>query len=305
MASLGNITNFAIGMGGSKTVGEKPATTLTFDFKLSWALSSNGAGSSGAYFTIDFLHYVGANSTNYDLWTNAGAVTWELKNKRTTITFPALGAVSGYKVNNNHQLACRLASNTYGLMNDEYELTIAFTPAAVNAWESAGDIKVDFSIRNGSGPQWAETDPNEQTAFSISAATGAACFLGTTKVKTDQGLVSFNKLTKHNTIGNQKIKKVTEMYNSDDNLIFVKKHAFGKNIPNKNTYIGRNHGIYIDGKLVRARNLINKKNVQQHLRHTNDMIYNVLLEKYSIMYVNNMPCETLNENDPFVLKYIK
>ena len=133
----------------------------------------------------------------------------------------------------------------------------------------------------------------------------AACFLGSTKVKTDQGLIAFNQLTKYNTIANQKIKKVTKMYNSDDNLIFIKKHAFGKNIPNKNTYIGRNHGIYIDGKLVRARNLINKKNVQQHVRHTNDIIYNVLLEKYSIMYINNMPCETLYENDPEMLKYIK
>ena len=133
----------------------------------------------------------------------------------------------------------------------------------------------------------------------------AACFLGSTKVKTDQGLIAFNQLTKYNTIANQKIKKVTKMYNSDDNLIFIQKHAFGKNIPNKNTYIGRNHGIYIDGKLIRARDLINKKSVQQHVRQVNDMIYNVLLEKYGVMYINNMPCETLNENDPAMLKYIK
>ena len=189
-------------------------------------------------------------------------------------------------------------------------MTITFDATAVNAWESAGDISVNFKIqdgRNGSNSDprvYAYTSPMWSTAFSISA-TGAACFLGTTKVKTDQGLVSFNQLTNHNTIGNQKIKKVTKMYNSDDNLIFIKTHAFGKNIPNKNTYIGRNHGIYIDGKLIRARDLINKKSVQQHARLVNDMIYNVLLEKYGVMHINNMPCETLNENDPAMLKYIK
>ena len=286
---LGNITDFAISMDGSKTVGEKPTTNLIFDFKLSWALSSNGSG-SGAYFSIYFQHDDGGGFADYDLWTNAGTVTWELKNKTDDVTYSGLG--SDYKVNNEHQLMCLLESNTYGSADNEYELTIAFNAAAVNSWESAGDIKVDFSMRNGGGPDWAETSPNYQTAFTISAAIGASCFLGPTKVKTDQGLIAFNKLTNYNTIDNLKIKKVIKMYNSDDNLIFIKKHAFGKNVPNKNTYIGRNHGIYIDGKVVRARNLINKKSVQQHARSTHDMIYNVLLEKYSVMYINNMPCET-------------
>ena len=297
-----SITGFAISMGGSKTVGEKPESDLTFDFKLNWALSSNGSG-SGAYFSIFFQHDDGGGFANYDLWNSSGTVTWVLKNKTDTTTFTDLGVASSYKVNNEHSLICRLASNTYGSADDEYELTINFTAAQINAWDSAGSVTVSFYIRTGTSDFW-RTNGHWQTAFEI-LPEGAECFLGPTKVKTDQGLIAFNQLTKYNTIANQKIKKVVKMYNSDDNLIFIKKHAFGKNIPNKNTYIGRNHGIYIDGKLVRARNLINKKNVQQHVRHTNDIIYNVLLEKYSIMYINNMPCETLNENDPSVLKYIK
>jgi hypothetical protein len=208
----------------------------------------------------------------------------------------------------------------YALANDVCTLTIPFSSidADINAWEFVGGVQVKFYMKiydtgnteQGSGFFIARLEGTQAQGwktvdFSISEATGAACFLGPTKVKTDQGLIAFNQLTKYNTISNLKIKKVTKMYNSDDNLIFIKKHAFGKNIPNKNTYIGRNHAIYIDGKLVRARDLINKNSVQQHPRQVSDMIYNVLLEKYSVMYINNMPCETLNENDPAMLKYIK
>ena len=133
---------------------------------------------------------------------------------------------------------------------------------------------------------------------------GVICFLGDTKVKTDQGIVKFNRLTTRNTLYKKKIKKITRVINADDNMIFIKKHALGKRIPNKNTYISRNHGIIIDGKFVRARTLVNGKTIQEHKREK-DKLYNILMDEHLVMYVNNMPCETLNPNDPMVKDIIK
>tara|TARA_B110000208_G_scaffold189652_1_gene251652 strand:- start:981 stop:1703 length:723 start_codon:yes stop_codon:yes gene_type:complete len=133
---------------------------------------------------------------------------------------------------------------------------------------------------------------------------GALCFLGDTKVKTDQGPVAFHNLTTNHSIGGKRIQKVIKVRNSDDSMIFIRKHSLGKGIPNKNTYIGRNHGIYLpDGSFVRARNLITNKGIAEHSRNP-DLIYNVLLYTYGKMNVNGMTCETLNINDPDVRRLL-
>lgn len=291
-----SITNFSISMGGSKTVGVKPSGSLILNFTLPVDLVGTGVPILWLEWELDGVTFNPFGTPYWGddmIWVNETTANRSVNPVETD----QIGAIFA-------RFKQQPSNYAYGLSGDECKLTINFTAAQINAWDSAGSVTVKFYIRTGTNTWW-YTDGQWQTAFSISAATGAACFLGSTKVKTDQGLIAFNQLTKYNTISNQKIKKVTKMYNSDDNLIFIKKHAFGKNIPNKNTYIGRNHGIYIDGKLIRARDLINKKSVQQHARLVNDMIYNVLLEKYGVMHINNMPCETLNENDPAMLKYIK
>jgi len=133
--------------------------------------------------------------------------------------------------------------------------------------------------------------------------TGTVCFLGSEKVRTDQGSVRFDKLTTDYTINGYNIKKVTKMLNSDDHLIFVGKDAVNKNIPNKGTYISRNHGIVMNNHIVRAKTLENGTTVLKIPREP-DMIYNVLTIPQTIMFVNNMPCETINPSDPIVQRYI-
>ena len=129
------------------------------------------------------------------------------------------------------------------------------------------------------------------------------CFLGDTKVKTDQGLVRFDALTLDNTVNNYKINKITKVKNADNYMICIEKNALGENVPNKDTYISKNHGIIINNLLVRAKLLVNGTTIRKAYR-TRDVIYNILAEVYTIIYVNNMPCETLNPDDPMVKKYI-
>ena len=152
------------------------------------------------------------------------------------------------------------------------------------------------------------------------------CFLGNAKVKTDQGLIRFDTLTLYNTINNNKIEKITKVKNAADHMIFIRKHSLGKKIPDKNTFVSINHGIYIDNKIidkyninpvrhhticnipsksmVRARDLVKLKNITSIKRNKPDTIYNILLEKNGVMLVNNIISETLNPQDYMVKKYI-
>ena len=129
------------------------------------------------------------------------------------------------------------------------------------------------------------------------------CFLGSAEVMTDQGLVAFNKLTTEHTISNKVIKKVVNVLNAEVVMVFIKKDAFGLNVPNQDMYISRHHGIIINGHLVRARDLVNGSTVQS-LLHERSQIYNVLLDTHEVIYVNNMPCESLNPSDPGVKKFL-
>ena len=107
----------------------------------------------------------------------------------------------------------------------------------------------------------------------------------------------------NNTINGYKIKKVTKMRNSDDHLIFIEKGALGENRPNKDTHISRNHGINVCSHIVRAKSLVNGRSIRKAYRDS-DIIYNVLTEPQTLMFVNNIPCETLNPSDPIVQRFL-
>lgn len=170
------------------------------------------------------------------------------------------------------------------------------------------------------------TDSEVGDLYENYIGSGNMCFLGSEKVETDQGKIRFDKLTTYHTIFGKTIKKITKVFNSDASLIFISKHAFGNKIPNKNTYISRNHGIYLDKKfietyklepqihplildiagknIVRARNLIKMKKVMEVSRNKHDLLYNVLLEEHGKMVVNGILCETLNPHDRSVKNFI-
>ena len=171
------------------------------------------------------------------------------------------------------------------------------------------------------------TDSEVKTLYENYIGNGNICFLGSAKVDTDQGKIRFDTLTTDHTVFGKTIKKIVKVINSDSSLVFIHKHTLGKNIPNKNTYISLNHGVYLDktfiethalepqvhplildiaGKnIVRARNLIKMKTVREVYRNKRDILYNVLLEEHGKMIVNGILCETLNPNDALVTNLFK
>ncbi len=86
-------------------------------------------------------------------------------------------------------------------------------------------------------------------------------------------------------------------------MILFKKDSLSKNVPSRDTYVSKGHGIYINGKLVRAWKLINKKTIVRKVRG-HEIIYNVLLKEHSKMRVNNMTVETLDPNHKIAKIYL-
>ena len=128
---------------------------------------------------------------------------------------------------------------------------------------------------------------------------GSICFLKGTPVLTDQGEINIENITSKNSINNKSVNKLVKVNNKDNYVIEVRKNALGKNIPSKTTYMTKEHGIFINGKLVKAKNLVNDETIviKEMGKHK---IYNVLLNKHDKMMVNNMIVETLNPKDnPF------
>jgi len=129
----------------------------------------------------------------------------------------------------------------------------------------------------------------------LNTTTSNICFLEGTLVNTDQGNIPIEHLkTSINTINKKPIQYITKTFSADPKLVMVKKHAFNKNIPNKDTIMSGFHKIQIDGQLIEAYKLsyINK-NVGL-VDNTNEPLYNILMENHEIISVQNMSVESLH-----------
>jgi hypothetical protein len=121
------------------------------------------------------------------------------------------------------------------------------------------------------------------------------CFLSGSNVKTDQGLVAIENIDKSiHTIRGKKIFCLTKTKILGKYLIKIKKGALCNNVPDKDTIISGNHKIFYKSVMIPAKKLVNIVNGVEKILYNNEILYNILLEKYDIMIVNNMITETLH-----------
>ena len=87
-------------------------------------------------------------------------------------------------------------------------------------------------------------------------------------------------------------------------MILIKKNALAQGVPSRDTCISKNHHIFINGHAIKAKHLVNKKDIFKVITG-HQIIYNVLLEdgRLGKMIVNNMLVETLNKK--YLSKMIK
>jgi len=116
-------------------------------------------------------------------------------------------------------------------------------------------------------------------------------------VITDQGKIPIEKLDhKENTINGKKIVCVTKTLNKRGKIVLLKKGALGKNMPSQDMMITHGHMLLYKRKMVPAHSLIKKYNKVITVNYS-EYVYNVILEEYSRMKVNNMMCATLRPDN--------
>jgi hypothetical protein len=133
----------------------------------------------------------------------------------------------------------------------------------------------------------------------IDAPIAPICFAANTPIKTDQGVISIEKVDpKLHTINNKKVVAITKTVSLDNYLVCFEKDAIEVNVPSEKTIVSNEHLIYNNGRMLKAVDFIGKyKNVHK-IKYNGDILYNVLLEKYDKILVNNLLCETLHPRNP-------
>jgi len=130
------------------------------------------------------------------------------------------------------------------------------------------------------------------------------CFPADTPIRTDQGLIAIDKINpeKH-TIRKKTILAVTQTIHPDNYLIFFEKNALGNNIPCEKTIISKDHGIFYNGKMRKAKAFVNEFPNVNEVPYNGEVLYNVLMEEHDKMIVNNLICETLNPENGIAKYY--
>jgi hypothetical protein len=130
------------------------------------------------------------------------------------------------------------------------------------------------------------------------------CFLENTKINTDQGIIEIKNINpKINTIYNKKIIGISKTITNEKYLISFEKSCLYNNVPKERTILSQNHKIFYKGKWLQAYLFLNIKGVNK-IVYNGEILYNILMEKYDKVIVNNLICETLHPNN-IIAKIIK
>ena len=120
-------------------------------------------------------------------------------------------------------------------------------------------------------------------------------FIGSTPIRTDQGVEQISKLIAgYHTIDGKTIKAIKTV-TKDKHLYKLKRNAFSKNVPSREIVISGNHFIEYDGLMVSARSLSLLEKFE--VEYKGETLYNILMDKHEIIKVNNLNVETLNPNN--------
>lgn len=131
------------------------------------------------------------------------------------------------------------------------------------------------------------------------------CFVAGSEVLTDQGHVPIEKINPSiHTICRNKIVALTKTRTNETNIVCVEKNAFRNNIPNTRTLMSGEHGIFTKNKLIPVKEFVSKKSGVYFVKYNDEILYNILLDRHSIMNVNNMIVETLDPRNIVSKLYI-
>ena len=127
------------------------------------------------------------------------------------------------------------------------------------------------------------------------------CFPSGTPIQTDQGIIAIEKINPSiHTINKKKIVHVTKTISKDKYLVCFKKDSLEPNYPSADTTMSKEHKVYYAGKMTEAGELMDGIKVE----YNGEILYNILMEEYSQIVVNNLICETLHPDNIVSKMYI-
>jgi hypothetical protein len=121
------------------------------------------------------------------------------------------------------------------------------------------------------------------------------CFPAGTPILTDFGNIPIDKIIPEiHTINKKPIINITKTITTDKYLICFEKDSLDKNYPNRRTVVSKNHKILYKNKMVEAHNFLHNFADVKKVKYDCGILYNVLMENYDKIKVNNLICETLD-----------
>lgn len=182
-------------------------------------------------------------------------------------------------------------------INDIPFLSILY-PDAI-AWQLLSNSTIRYKKND---ERWYSIDNLEKysvTFENIEYPLSNICFPAKTPIRTDSGLVNIEEINPSiHTIRNKKIIEITKTITQDKYLVCFEKDSLGNNMPSQKTIISINHKIFYKGHMIKAKDFINKLENVYEIEYSGEILYNVLMEDYNKMVVNNLICETLNPKNP-------
>jgi YVTN family beta-propeller protein len=167
------------------------------------------------------------------------------------------------------------------------------------------EVELNSVVENPIEPNIEEQELPKNDSSKTMYIQSSVCFSAGTPIKTDQGIIPIEKLIPYtHTIHKKPILHITKTFTKDEYLVVFKKNALGVNYPNDNTVMARGNKIYFEGRMQYVEYFLGKYSNVVKSNYTGEVLYNVLLEEQSRIYVNKLICETLHPSNEVAKLYM-
>jgi hypothetical protein len=119
------------------------------------------------------------------------------------------------------------------------------------------------------------------------------CFIGSTPILTDQGLMPIESMNNTHTINGVRIRAITKTVSTDEHLVNINKDSIAKGVPNRTTTMSLLHKLLYNDEMTCAKYV----KEGELIPYQGELLYNILLEWPSLIIVNNLAVETLDPNN--------
>jgi uncharacterized repeat protein (TIGR02543 family) len=247
-----------------------------------WNTKSDGKGTS---YNPNSKFKITDNTILYAQWSQTQK---EPESQTYNVTYDGNGHISGTVPTDilspyNSGTSITISGNTGSLTKTSYTF---------NGWNTQADGFGVSYIYNSSF-----TIENDTTLYAqwILIPVSHICFEANTLIKTNKGLIPIKQINPDiHTINKKKIIAITKTIASDKYLVCFDKDSLGLNYPSEKTIMSKYHKIYYDDVMTEAFKFVDNYQNVTKINYDGEILYNILLEEYDTIIVNNLICETLH-----------